>query len=115
MKNHYLYINKNESGDIEINSSDAVFSSIVRRPNKEAFQAYCEEKAHEWLTSKSGNYRYWNNEKRKTIADKWIKAKELREGRYEYYFNFGTIQDIFREEVADLAKSMGINYNLTVE
>ena len=114
MTNHYLYIYK-EEGKIVINSSDGVFSSIVRRPNKEAFQAYCEEKAHEWLTSKLGNYSCWNNEKRKTIADKWIKAKELSEGKYEYYFNFGDIKDIFRNEVEALAKNLGItNYILDV-
>lgn len=29
MKNHYLYINKNESGDIEINYSDGVVSGFA--------------------------------------------------------------------------------------
>ena len=115
MINHYLYICKEED-KIVINSSDGVFSSIVRRSNKEAFQAYCEEKAHEWLTSKLGNYSCWNNEKRKTIADKWIKAKELPEGKYEYYFNLGGVKDIFIEEVAQLAKTLGITkYKLIID
>ena len=69
-----------------------------------------------WLNSTWGNFKGWTKQKRKSIAHKWIIAKNLSEGKYEYYFNFGTIQDIFREEVADLAKSMGIsNYTLTVE
>lgn len=115
MENHYLYISKRSDGKIEVNSSDGVFSSIVRRPNKEAFQAYCEEKAHEWLTSKLGNYSCLNNEKRKTIADKWIKAKELPEGKYDYYFTTESKEDIFRKEVDFLAKNLGIkNYILEI-
>lgn len=38
------------------------------------------------------------------------------EGRYNYYFNSGNKEDIFREEVAYLVESMGIkNYTLTIE
>lgn len=115
MKNHYLYIKKVENGKIEISSTDGVFSSFVTRDNKEAFQAYCEEKAHEWLTSELGNYDGWSKKLRKDVADKWLAAKHLPEGEHNYYFNFGSIEDIFREEVAFLAKSMGIkDYKLTL-
>jgi hypothetical protein len=115
MKNHYLYINKKESGDIEINYSDGVFSGFATT-SIEGFYVYCIEKAKEWSEQLYRNYDGWSDVDRMTIADKWLAAKELPEGKYEYYFNFGTIQDIFREEVAALAKSMGINkYNLTVE
>ena len=117
MKNHYLYINKNESGDIEINFSDGAFSGFVTVTYKEQFCNYCEKKANEWICSKYRNYDgWWSENDRKIIAHKWLAAKELPEGKYEYYFNFGTIQDIFREEVAALAKSMGIVcYNLTID
>lgn len=116
MKNHYLHINKNESGDIEINFSDGVFSGFVTVTYKEQFCNYCEERAKQWIYSKYKNYEGWSNEDRRVIAHKWLAAKELPEGKYEYYFNSGTIQDIFREEVAVLAKNMGItNYTLTVE
>lgn len=116
MKNHYLFIGKTEDGKIYINSSDGVFSGYAIIPDREEFQAYCGEKAYDWLEGKKRNYDGWSENDRKIIAHKWLAAKELPEGKYEYYFNFGTIQDIFREEVAVLAKSMGIaNYNLTVE
>ena len=115
MKNHYLYINKNEGGDIEINYSDGVFSGFAVATCEEDFLKYCNELADRWLNSTWGNFKGWSKEDRKAIAHKWIITKELTEGKYEYYFNFGTIQDIFREEVADLVKNMGITYTLTVE
>ena len=112
MHNHYLHINK-ENGKIEINSSDNVFSSIVRRENKEGFDAYCDEKAHEWLASKLGNYSAIPMKHRKIIADKWLAAKNLPEGNYDYYFNLDTIDDIFRKEVDSIAKKLRIsNYTL---
>jgi hypothetical protein len=114
MKNHYLYINKNEGGDIKINYSDGVFGGAVAAC-KEDFLKYCDEKADMWLNSTFGNFEGWTKEDRKAIAHKWIIAKKLSEGKYDYYFNFGSKEDIFREEVADLAKNMGITYNLTVE
>lgn len=115
MENYYLRITKTSNGNIEVNSSDGVFSSFARRNDKVAFQAYCEEKAHEWLTSDLGNYDGWNKKQRKEVAEKWLAAKDLSEGNYEYYFNLGSVEDAFREEVASLAKSMGIkDYKLTL-
>ncbi len=115
MRNNYLWINRTEDNKIEILSSDGVFSSIATRMNKVEFQAYCEEKAHDWLTSTLGNYDGWSKEKRKEVAEKWLAAKDLSEGRYDYYFNFGSLEDIFREEVASLAKNMGIkDYKLAL-
>ena len=115
MKNHYLQITKTSNGKLEVNSADGVFSSYVTRNDKVGFQAYCEEKAHEWVSSKLGNYDGWSKEQRKEVAEKWLAAKELPEGEYNYYFNLGSIEDIFREEVASLAKSIGIkDYELTV-
>lgn len=115
MKNHYLEITKTSNGNIEVSSSDGVFGSFVTRNDKVAFQAYCEEKANEWLTSELRNYDGWSQEQRKEIAEKWLAAKHLSEGSYDYYFNFGSLEDIFREEVASLAKSMGIkDYKLTL-
>lgn len=115
MENYYLRITKTSNGNIEVNSSDGVFSSFATRNDKVAFQAYCEEKAHEWLTSDLGNYDGWNKKQRKEVAEKWLAAKDLSEGNYEYYFNLGSVEDAFREEVASLAKSMGIkDYKLTL-
>ena len=115
MNNHYLEIIRTSNGNLEVNSADGVFSSFVTRNDKVAFQAYCEEKAHEWVTSKLGNYDGWTKEQRKEVAEKWLAAKDLSEGNYKYYFNLGNIEDLFREEVASLAESMGItNYKLTL-
>ena len=117
MKNHYLYIHKNKNGSVELNYSDGVFSGFAVVNNEKEFYEFCDSQANCWR----GNFKYrnfdgWSENDRKIIAHKWLAAKELPEGKYEYYFNFGTIQDIFREEVAALASSLGItNYNLTVE
>lgn len=114
--NHYLDITKTQDGKIRVSSSDGVFSSIATRKDKIAFQTYCDEKAHDWLTSDLGNYAHWKKKERKEIADKWLAAKELPEGEYNYYFNLGDIRDTFRESVAELAKSMNItDYELIVK
>ena len=115
MKNHYLYINKNESGDIEINYSDGVFSGFAVATCEEDFLKYCDEKADMWLNSTFRNFEGWTKQKRQSIAHKWAIAKNKPEGKYDYFFNFGSKKDIFREEVDFLAKSMGITYNLTIE
>ena len=116
MENHYLYISKRMDGKIEVNSSDGVFSSFATVGNKEAFRTYCEGKANEWLKSKEGNYSRWNVEKRKIIANKWLKARNLSEGKYNYYFTTESKEDIFRKEVDSLAKNLGIkNYTLEIK
>lgn len=116
MENHYLIITKTSNGDIEVNSADGVFSSFVTRNDKVAFQAYCEEKAHEWLTSELGNYDGWSQEKRKAVAEKWLAVKNLSEGNYDYYFNLDSCEDIFRKEVASLAKILKItDYKLEIK
>lgn len=114
MKNHYLYITGRSDGKIEVNSSDGVFSSYATVGSKDAFRTYCEEKANEWLKSKIGNYSRWNAEKRKIIANKWLKARNLSEGKYDYYFTTESKEDIFRKEVDSLAKNLGIK-NHTLE
>ena len=115
MENHYLKITKTSNGNLEVNSFDGIFSSFTIRNGKVAFQAYCEEKANGWLTSTLGNYDGWTKKQRKEVAEKWLAAKHLSEGNYNYYFNLGSVEDIFREEVASLAKSMGIkDYKLTL-
>ena len=94
--------------------------NILRHQNiepgsKEAFRTYCEGKANEWLKSKEGNYSRCNAEKRKIIANKWRKARNLSEGKYDYYFTMESKEDIFRKEVDSLAKNLGIkNYTLEI-
>lgn len=114
--NHYLYISESENGTIEISSSDGVFSSIARRDNREGFQDYCREKADEWLTSTLGNYSGIRAERRKLMSDKWLAARNLSPGKYEYYFNTEKPEDIFREQTALLARSLGIrDYTLDIK
>ena len=110
MKNHYLYITKDDDGKICVNASDGVFSSIATHANQKEFELYCEEWAKRWLESDLGNYGGWKKEDREKVAAKWIAAKDLPEGKYERYFNLESAQEIFREEVKNLAKTLGINY-----
>lgn len=115
MKNNYLHIENQADGKIYLSAEDGVFGYSATCDDKEDFLKYCDEKADTWLNSTWGNFDGWTKEDRKNIADKWIAVKKLSEGRYDYYFNFGSKEDIFREEVAEIAKSMGIeNYELTV-
>lgn len=116
MKNQYLKIENQEDGKIDLSASDGVFGYSATFEDKEEFLEYCDEKADRWLNSTWGNFDGWSKQKRKAIAHKWIIAKNKPEGKYDYYFNFGSKKDIFREEVAEIAKTMGIeNYTLTVE
>lgn len=115
MENHYLIITKTSNGNIEVNSADGVFSSFTIRTPKN-FADYCEEKANEWLTSELRNYDRWSQEKRKAVAEKWLAVKDLSEGNYNYYFNLDSCEDIFRKEVASLAKILEINdYKLEIK
>lgn len=114
MENHYLEITKTSNGNLEVNSSDGVFCSFATR-TPETFANYCEEKANEWLTSKLGNYDGWTKKQRKEVAKKWLAAKDLSEGNYNYYFNLDSCEDIFRKEVASLAKNLEItDYKLEI-
>ena len=112
IKNLYLEIHKLNDNKLEINSSDGVFTCRSTLPKEDYFD-YCDSKADEWLTSELGNYNEWSEKDRKAVANKWIKAKELPEGRYNYYFNLQDTQEIFCKIVKKLAQEMGItNYTL---
>lgn len=114
--NLYLNIENQEDGKIYLSAYDGVFGYSFPCDDKEDFQKYCDEKADMWLNSTLGNFKGWTKQKRKSIAHKWAIAKNLSEGRYNYYFNSGNKEDIFRKEVTYLAESMGIeNYTLTLE
>ncbi len=115
MKNLYLNIIKRDTGELEIQSWDGVFSSDARKNNKSELDAYCDEKAKLWLESKYGNFAGWKQSDRQIIADKWIKAKDLPEGEHKHYFFLGDIHNLFRQEVESLAKDLGVNYSLTIQ
>lgn len=107
MENNYLDIKK-EDGKIVVSSRDGVFTSIITLDDKEAFKNYCERKAKEWKESTLGNFANWSSEDRERKSDKWINARNLQCGKYNFYFNIGDKKDIFRKEVYSLAKSLGI-------
>lgn len=116
MKNHYLNIENQADGKIHLSASDGVFGYSATCNDKEDFLKYCDELADRWLNSTLGNFDGWSKEDRKSIAHKWIIAKNKPEGKYNYYFNFGSKEDIFHEEVEELAKSMGItDYELIIK
>lgn len=113
--NHYLYLSETENGEVEINTSDGVFSSFVKCPKGKLFNAYCDEKAEQWLNSELGNYADKEKEDREFMADKWRNVKNLPMGKYEFYFNRGDIKDAFRKSVEIMAKNYGItDYILTI-
>ena len=115
MINNYLEIEISENGFIRVNTDDGVFSSIATVDSEEAFCEYCDEKADMWLTSNLGNFEGWSGKDRKVMADKWLNAKNLSEGEYKYYFNLGDVKDIFKQEVSEIAKAMGIkDYTLEI-
>ena len=114
MKNLYLNIIKRETGEFEIQSWDGVFSSSAIKNNKSELDAYCDEKAKLWIESKYGNFAGWKQSNRQIIADKWIKAKDLTEGEHKHYFFLGDVHKLFRQEVENLAKELGIKYTLTI-
>lgn len=116
MENLYLNIEKIGNNKIYIFANDGIFIYSDSYINKENFQKYCDERADMWLNSTLDNFQGWSKQKRKNIAHKWTIAKNLSEGRYNYYFNSENKENIFREEVAYLAESVGIkNYTLTIE
>ena len=113
--NHYLYLSETENGEVEINSSDGVFSSFAKCPKGKLFNAYCDGKAKQWLNSELVNYADRRKEDREFMADKWCNVKNLPMGKYEFYFNRGDIKDAFRKSVEIMAENYGItNYILTI-
>lgn len=108
MTNHYLYIEENKS----INYADSAFTGITICLNKEEFDAFCEEKAHEWEYSELGNFDAFTEKQRLEIARRWRVVKDLPDGKYEYYFNLEDKEKVFIQYVDELARHLGIKYEL---
>ena len=114
-KNNYLRLRKDEDGKIHINYFDGVFLGGGKFDSAEAYKDFCEERRDGWLYSKLGNYSNFRRKHRKEIASRWDKAKEYDNINLEFYFNLDSKEEIFKSEVAELAKSMGIEYELTIK
>lgn len=110
MINHYLYIKE----DGTWSWSDNVFSGIATL-EPEGISEYCLEQAKKMRYSEYGNYDHLSKEERERLAQLWENAKDLPEGRYDYYFNLEDIREVFKKSVKDLAKRLGIKYELTIK
>lgn len=110
MINHYLYIEE----DGTWNWSDGVFSGIATLEPEEVSE-YCLEQAEKMRYSDYGNYDHLSKEERERLAQLWEDAKDLPEGRYDYYFNLEDMQEVFKKSVEEIAKRLGIKYELTIK
>ena len=109
MINCYLYIQGNEW-----NYYDGVFSGIATVPFDKV-SSFCIDKAETTRHSDWGNYSGLSKKKRERIAKLWEAAKDLPEGKYEYYFNIEDKKESFKNLVKDLAERMGIKYELILK
>ena len=109
MVNNYLYI---ENG--QFSYQDGVFSGIATL-TKERVSTFCLEQAEETRHSDLGNYDGLSKKQREELAKRWEAAKDLPDGKYEYYFNLEDKGKIFKLSVAELAKRLGIKYELKLK
>ena len=111
MINHYLYIKEDGSW----NWSDGVFCGIATLETDDRVSEYCLNRAEEMRHSNFGNYDHLSKEQREELAKRWEAAVNLPEGKHEYYFNLGSKQEVFKQSVKELAKTLGIEYELTIQ
>ena len=109
MVNNYLYI---ENG--KFNYQDGVFSGLATL-TKERVSSFCLEQAEEARHSNLGNYDGLSKKQREELAKRWEAAKDLPDGEYEYYFNLEDKRKVFKKSVAELAKRLGIKYELKLK
>lgn len=106
MENNYLHIENNRW-----NYCDGVFSGIASiKP--ENVSDFCLEHAENMRHSDLGNYDYLSKAERERLAQLWETAKDLPEGKYEYYFNLENKKEVFVQSVKALATRLGIKYCL---
>lgn len=105
--NEYLRITL-EGNKVGVCAYDGVFGYSATLEDWDEYERYCDEKANDWVSYPYANYDSYNKEDREKVSKKWLEAKNLREGSYEYYFNLEDLKECFRNEVNKLAKCMGI-------
>lgn len=105
MENHCLYIEHNKW-----NWCDGVFSgvAIVRQDKVSNF---CLEQADKIRNSNDD----LTAKQRERLAKLWEAAKDLPEGMYDYYFNLENKYEVFKKSVEELAKKLGIDYELIIK
>lgn len=109
MENHYLHIK-----GCEINYSDGVFSGFAIREHEDV-EAFCLDKADKMRHSDLGNYDKLSRKQREELAKRWEAANDLPDGEYEYYFNLEDKSKTFKKSVEELAKKLGIKYELKIK
>lgn len=109
MENNYLYIEGNTW-----NYCDGIISGIaVLEP--EMVSDFCLYMAEDMRHSDLGNYDDLSKDERKKLAQLWETAKDLPNGKYDYYFNLENKKEVFILSVKELAARLGIKYNLTLK
>lgn len=109
MENNYLYIEDNTW-----NYCDGTISGIaVLEP--EIVSDFCLKTAEDMRHSDLGNYDDLSKDEREKLAQLWEAAKDLSEGKYDYYFNLENKKEVFIQSVKELAARFGIKYNLTLK
>ena len=81
MENYYLYIENNIW-----NYCDSVFNGIVNII-PERVSDFCLKRAKDMRHSDLDNYNNLSKDERERLAQLWETAKDLPEGKYDYYFN----------------------------
>lgn len=109
MINNYLYIEGNTW-----NYSDGVFSGIAT-VTPERVSEFCFKHAENMRHSDLGNYDDLSKDERERLAKLWEAAKDLPEGKYEYYFNLKNKKEVFVQSVKELATRLGIKYDLILK
>lgn len=112
--NRYLHIREVEDSKLDISSIDGVFISSATK-SKEDFADYCKENAEDFRHSELGNFEYLSVEQREELAKRWEDAAHLEAGLYDYYFNIENKEEIFKQNVKELAKNLGVKYKLTIK
>lgn len=113
--NEYLHITL-EDNKVRVLAYDGVFGYGATLEDWDEYERYCDEKANDWISYPYANYdNSYNKEDKEKKSKKWLEAKNLREGSYEYYFNLGDRKECFRNEVTELAKRMGITIEMKDE
>ena len=109
MENNYLYIEGNTW-----KYCDGIISGIaVLEP--EMVSDFCLKIAEDMRHSNLGNYDDLSKDEREKLAQLWETAKDLPNGKYDYYFNLENKKEVFILSVKELATRLGIKYNLILK
>lgn len=109
MENNYLYIEGNTWS-----YCDGTISGIATL-KPETVLDFCLCMAEDMRHSDLGNYDDLSKDEREKLAQLWEIAKDLPEGKYDYYFNLENKKEVFVQSVKELATRFGIKYNLTLK